>query len=134
MPANSGGLCRPARPRPATAGGMERVSRSARQTPTPAEPRTRDAAGIRARYAWLGAAIPRCRLLRNERSSMPPAARHDKFAEGLACPGGQFPLSQLLGQRLWIPGIAEGDRRNSFPIRGDAENLPGLVGIEASHL
>src|SRR5258708_5942870 len=70
----------------------------------------------------------------NERRSMPPTARHDKFAEVFAGPRGELPLAKRLRKRFRIARIANGDCGDGLPASGNFEYLARLSAVVTSHL
>src|SRR5258708_16619581 len=70
----------------------------------------------------------------NERRSMPPTARHDKFAEAFAGPRGKFPLAKRLRKGFRIARIADGDCGDGLPACGNFEYLASLGAVVTSHL
>src|ERR1700758_395523 len=73
-------------------------------------------------------------LFRCERSSMPPGAAHDKFADWLTCPRRQLRLAKIFGKSLRIARITNGDGRNGIPAVWNTESLARFVVREAGHL
>src|SRR6266446_5597455 len=87
----------------------------------------------RVRCILRGRAL-RVRSFGNERSSMPPAARHDKFAEGLACAGSQLLFTKRVRQGRRVTRIADGHGRDRFAAGRDGKHLARFLRIEAGHL
>src|SRR2546425_9797702 len=81
--------------------------------------------------AGLGSFSP---LIRNERSSMTPAAAHHKFAERFTRPRSQLRLSQLFRKTLRVAGVANGYGGNGLPALRNPEELTRFVMMEARHL
>src|SRR6266568_1385924 len=73
-------------------------------------------------------------ILTNERRWFAPCARHDKLRQGLAAARRHLRLSQLFGQPVGITRIADRERGNRFPSRGNLKHFPRLVGVEPGHL
>ena len=85
--------------------------------------------------APIGLPEYRTSLPGNETSSMPPAARHDKFGQGFAACAGRVRAREACREAIadrrgtrWLV------RRPASQSRGNGEDFTGLVGIEASHL
>src|SRR6266852_3562861 len=104
-----------------------------RRKPIRATMRIRDGGGIRECGAWLGGVCD-LRLFLCERSSMPPVTGHNKFGDGLACPGSHLSILQRLRQGSWIARVTDGDRSDRFPTRGNPKGLARFFRIESRHL
>src|SRR5579859_3067200 len=85
-----------------------------------------------AMHGWGGFRL--LELLECERSSMPPATGHYKFADRLACSRNEFSLPNIFGEAFWIAGIANRNGRYGIPAFRNTECLPCLVMREACHL
>src|SRR5277367_2432658 len=65
---------------------------------------------------------------------MTPLARHDKFAERLACSRSQLAVVQRLWQRSGVAWIADGESGDGVPFFGNAEYLANFFVVETCHL
>src|SRR5258708_10908893 len=71
------------------------------------------------------------KLLRDEVSSMTPLAAHDKFANRFADSRRGFPAAVKLRKGSGIDRVADSERRDDIPYRGNLKNFSPATRIES---